>query len=151
MDTMTMLRSHVERVLQGEWEVPEVACDEDGDYPFRAGTAQCWVSVLPPVGNGPASVRVFGYAAEGLKPSARLLRELNEINAASRWCRVYLRGGRVVVSRDLDLAATDDLSVVWACRCVADVASDIGAVLATVYGGTTPHPAEPEPATQEDV
>ena len=40
-----LVRSHVERCLQDIWQVCRVAVDDDGDYPFRAGVAACWVRV----------------------------------------------------------------------------------------------------------
>lgn len=42
--TQVMLRSHVERCLQDIWDTRELGTDEDGDYPYRNGTAMCWVS-----------------------------------------------------------------------------------------------------------
>lgn len=65
-----LLRSHLERCLQDIWTRPDLNTDADGDYPFRRGSAMCWVS-LPA---GPvAGVRVFAHAAAGLKASAKLL------------------------------------------------------------------------------
>jgi hypothetical protein len=40
------VRSHVERLLQDEWATERVIVDDDGDYPFQAGTAAAWVRVL---------------------------------------------------------------------------------------------------------
>ena len=144
-----MLRSHVERVLMQEWHRHDLAPDVDGDYEFRAGTAQGWVRIHPVLGTSPPMVSIFAHAAVGLKSSARLLRELNELNCASRWCKVYLRHDEVIVARDLDLSATDDPSIRWALETVSAVAKDIGTMLATVYGGSTPFPAEPETAETE--
>jgi hypothetical protein len=145
MDEMTLLKAHVERVLEDHWDVRRVEKDADGDYPFRSGTAACWVRVLPGDGDAvPSSVVVFSHAAVGLRSSARLLRELNELNRAARWCKVALHDDQVVVSRNLDLQAASSASLELACRQVAAVAEDIGAMLATVYGGSTPFPPETE-------
>ena len=63
--TQVLLRSHVERCLQDIWDTPDLVIDDDGDYPYRRGTAMCWVSPF----DGPVpGVRVFAHAAYGLKP-----------------------------------------------------------------------------------
>jgi len=149
MDQTTMLRSHVERILEDHWDLRRVTADEDGDYPFRSGTAACWVRVVPGDDEVPASVVVFSHAVVGLKSSAKLLRELNDLNGSARWCKVFLHRDIVFVSRTLDLPAVSPESVTTACRAVALVAEDLGVMLAPVYGGTTPFPPETEPVEQE--
>ena len=93
-----MLRSHVERCLQDIWDTRELITDLDDDYPFRYGTAACWVSLLEGSNWG---VRVFAHAAHGLKTSAKLLREVNALNVQSRWARLALHEGTVRVSVEL--------------------------------------------------
>ena len=86
---LVMLRSHVERCLQDIWESPELITDPDADYPYRYGTAACWVSIL----DGPElGVRVFAHAAVGVRPSAKLAREVNELNDNAVWVKVVLAG-----------------------------------------------------------
>ena len=134
-----MLRSHVERCLQDIWDTRELITDIDDDYPFRYGTAACWVSLL----DGPNSgVRVFAHAAHGLKTSAKLLREVNELNVQSRWARLALHEGTVRVSVELHWSAVDRLALEHSLRAVGQVSDDVGALLATVYGGSTPFPPE---------
>jgi hypothetical protein len=70
--------------------------DEDGDYFFRAGLAACYVTAE---GGDPVMVRVFAIAATGVKRSARLLAEVNEINARGRSAWVTWAHGQVVVSQ----------------------------------------------------
>ena len=130
-----MLRSHTERCLQEIWEQPGLIVDDDGDYPFRYGTAMCWVRV----GKAPEQeVRVFAQAAYGLKSSAKLLSELNEVNARSRWVRVYLEGGFIVVSGALHWTTVGRPALDHLIRATREVADDIGTMVATVYGGATP-------------
>ena len=98
MSELMWIRSHVELLLQREWDVCRVLSDDDGDFPFRHGTAACYVSVLdlePPL------VRVFAHAAYGLRPTLKVLREINEIQARSATARVELRNDVVVVSQTL--------------------------------------------------
>ena len=136
---MEMLRSHVERCLQDIWDTRDLVIDDDGDYPYRHGTAMCWVSLF----GGPVpGVRVFANAAYGLKCSARLLREVNDLNGRSTWARVVLQDGVVRVSAELHWAAVDRLALEQAAGAVASVADDIGALLAAVYGGHTAFPVQ---------
>lgn len=83
---VVLLRSHVERCLQQIWDTPDLVTDTDGDYPYRWGTAACWVSVQP----DPPAVRVFGYAARGVRPTAALLLPSTAGTPARRrragWC-----------------------------------------------------------------
>jgi hypothetical protein len=46
MSEIAWLRSHVERCLEDHWGVHPLIVDVDGDYPFRWGTACCYVSIL---------------------------------------------------------------------------------------------------------
>ena len=96
MTDLMWVRSHVELLLQREWDVCRVLTDPDGDFPWRQGTAACWVSVLD---SEPPLVRVFAHAAFGMKPSLRLLRELNDIEQRLSTARLVLDGDAVVVSQ----------------------------------------------------
>jgi uncharacterized membrane protein YoaK (UPF0700 family) len=96
MTDLMWIRSHVELLLQREWQVCRVLADDDGDFPFRHGTAACYVSVLD---SDPPMVRVFAYAAYGLKPTLKVLREINEIQGRCLSARVELRRDVAVVSQ----------------------------------------------------
>lgn len=87
MTEVAWIRSHVELLLQREWNLGRVKPDPDGDFAFRRGTAMCWVSVLD---TGPPMVRVFAHAAFGLKPTVALYRGLNQIQGHSLTARVQL-------------------------------------------------------------
>jgi hypothetical protein len=151
MDETTLLRAHVERVLEDYWEVRRVERDAEGDYPYRCGTAACWVQVRPADGpTVPPAVVVVSKAALGLKPSAGLRREIIEMNDHARWCKVSLDKDQVWVERILDLHAASPESVQLACWTVGAVADDIGTPLAVMYGGSTPYtPDDEAPASPE--
>lgn len=140
---VVLVRSHVERCLQQIWERTELILDGGGDYPYRYGTASCWVSVKadPPV------VRVFGYAARDVKATAAVLREVNDLNARSRWTKVLLEAGIVQTRVDLHWSAVDRPALARAVHAVGQVADDVGAMLVSVHGGQTPFP--PTGATQD--
>lgn len=131
------IRSHVERLLQDEWETCRVAVDEDGDYPFRYGTAACWVQVLH---SAPVMVRVFAHAVHDLKPSPRLMAELNEIQLGALSAAVMYSDGTVIISQTLDPHGLTGATLRQALRAVGGAADDIGMLLASMYGGSTPYP-----------
>lgn len=135
-----MFRSHVERCLQDLWERPDLLTDPDGDYPFRAVTSMCWVRVE----RDPSAVRVFAYAATGVKRSAKLLTELNELNRSARWVTLHWYAGTVVVERALATTEVDRDSLRFALEAVVSVADEIGPMVAAVHGGGTPLESLPD-------
>jgi hypothetical protein len=134
-----MLRSHVERALQQSWEQLELQVDHDGDYPFRYGTAACWVSV---VALPEPFVRVFAHAARDVPRSVKMLAELNELNGRSIRAKVSWGHGLVVADTALHWSEVTQGSLERALLSVANVADDSGAMIAAVYGGSTPFPIE---------
>lgn len=139
MDETTMLRAHVERVLQDAWEVCRVEVDPDGDYPYQWETAACWVRVKAPCDHeDSSSVEAFAYAVTGLKRTAKLMAEVHDLNSNARWVKVALQGDKVVVSRILHIAGSDQDALLHACRAVGIVAAHIGEVVSVVHGGSTP-------------
>lgn len=147
-NTGHLVRSHVERCLQDIWQVCRVPVDEEGDYPFRAGAAACWVRVDAQI---PVLVRVFGHAVVDVKRSAGLLRELNDLNTRARttstaWDAMHL-GASVGVVRVSTVVHPDGLgraSLRHALDAVASVSNDVGPMVAGVFGGSTPYEAEAE-------
>jgi hypothetical protein len=132
-----LVRSHVERCLEDIWDACRVYCDEDGDYPFRAGIAACWVRVES---CRPHLVRVFGHVVTGVKGSPALLREINEVNCRADSVFVaWDRTDRLVrVTTTIHPQALDRESLEHALDAVHAVANDIGPLVAAVHGGATP-------------
>lgn len=116
-----------------------VHADDDGDYMFRNGTAACWVSVLA---SDPVMVRVFAHAVNGLKPSLGVLRELNDIQSRSLSTSIGVLHGSVLVSQTISPISLSQEVLAQALSAVGTVANDIGALLASVFGGATPFPVE---------
>ena len=139
MSDYQWIRSHVERLLQDEWDTCRVAQDDDGDYPFRAGTAACWVSVLH---SDPIMVRVFAHAAFGVKPTLKLFTELNEIQRTSLSTNIAYGSGVVMVSQTVSPIGLTGPVLAQAMSAVAHTAEDIGTLVAAVFGGSTPFPVE---------
>jgi hypothetical protein len=145
MSETQWIRSHVERLLQDEWDACRVHQDGDGDYPFRSGTAMCWVSVLP---SDPVMVRVFAHAAFGVRPTLRLYRELNEIQASALSAHITTRDGVVMVSQTISPIGLTRPVLAQAMNAVAAIAGEIGVLVAAMFGGSTPFPAE-DPSDEE--
>lgn len=139
MSERLWIRSHVEILLQREWDVCRVLTDSDGDYPFRHGTAACYVSVLE---TDEPLVRVFAHAAFGLKPSLKVLRELNDMQRRSLTARVELRSDVVVVSQTVSAVGLTQPVLAQAMHAVASLADDTGTLLAAMFDGRTPFDAE---------
>jgi hypothetical protein len=140
------IRSHVERLLQDEWHECRVTTDDEGDYPFRDGTAAGWVTVLD---SRPVLVRVFAHAARGLKPTAKLFTELNEIQRRALSASIMLYDDVVVVQQTISPIDLSGPVLAQALRAVGGVADDIGILLASMFNGVTPYPSV-EPSATED-
>jgi hypothetical protein len=135
MSQALWVRSHVEQLLEQEWDLCRVQADGDGDYPFRRGPAMCWVSVLE---TEPPMVRVFAHAALGVGRSAKLLRELNEIQHRALSARVELVHDLVLVSQTVSAYGLTGPVLAQAMEEVAATASHVGPLLVAMFGGTTP-------------
>lgn len=139
MSEMMWIRSHVELLLQREWDVCRVESDPDGDFPFRNGTAACWVSVT----DGPMPmVHVVAHAACGFKYSAKLLREINDIQGRTLSARVTFTDGCVLVSQTVNPIGMTQPVLSQALLSAGGIADDIGALLAVMFDGRTPFPAD---------
>lgn len=135
MTELMWIRSHVELLLEREWDACRVIIDSDGDFPFRRGSAACYVSVLD---TEPAMVRVFAHAAFGLKPTLKVLREINEIQRRALSARIELRNDVVVVSQTISPIGLTQPVLAQAMDAVGTIADDIGTLLAVMFDGHTP-------------
>lgn len=146
MSKLKWFRAHVERCLQDIWGGEHVNTDDDGDYPFRYGTAGGFVRIEP---GSPIVVRVFAFATVDTPRTSKLLTELNDVNGRSRTATVSWSCGRVVVEQVLHAKAVRRSTLGQALDAVSFVADDIGTMIATVFGGHTPFPADDAEITEE--
>lgn len=128
----------VEQVLREIWSRTELPSDDDGDLPFRYGSAACWVSVID---TRPVMVRVFAHAAYDIESSPELFAELNDIQLATLSATVAWCDGTVLVSQTLYPHGLNVRTLRQAMRAVGGVANDVGPLLAGLFDGQTPHPA----------
>jgi Putative bacterial sensory transduction regulator len=139
MDETDWFRSHVERCLQDAWGEARVVADGDGNYPFRYGPAACFVGIT--FGEVPTFARVWALAVVDVKKSAKLLGELNEINARTLTARAYWADGSIVVEQMLIAEAVSVESLEQACEAVRAVADNVGVLIAGAFDGRTPFDA----------
>ena len=141
------LQAYVEKCLREMLDDAPVAVDDDGDFFYRWDTAACFVRVED---HPTRLVKVFAHAATGVKRSARLLAELNELNVRARTVKCSWAGGVVLVSQELPAEGVTPTTLSDACQAVGTVAGDIGILAAAMFDGHTPFPPQSEPAEQED-
>lgn len=90
------------------------------------------------IAGDPVIVRIFAYAAQGVRTSARLLRELNEIQGRTLSVSFLHHGAAVLVSQTISPVGVTRPIFAQALSAVGDVADDIGVPLASMFGGSTP-------------
>lgn len=139
MTEMVWLRSHVERCLQHVWENASLEVDEDGDYRFRSESGMGWVSIDD---GRPPMVTLWVMAVTGVKSSAGLLREINEINGRSCAAQAILSCGNVIVRYRLPAEAVTPTTFEFAVHSVCTMTDDVGPMIASVYGGEIAIPSE---------
>ena len=133
MDIGSLLRSHVERCLQDEFELCRVVSDGDGDYPFAHESVVYFVGLQEHADQW--WVRVFCPLVVGVKRSAKLLGELNDLNARTPLTKAVWHDGIVTIEGTLHASALTRESLARLCRSVASVSADVGDMIALVYGG----------------
>jgi hypothetical protein len=137
MNEKRWFRSHVERLLEEAWGLEErVVKADDERYYCDAGTAFAWVAVENE--QHPMAVRIIAWAALDVRFTAKVVRELNEINAASRFGWVYWYDGTVACEAALpaDAVTADNLRGLWGATVAR--ANEIGPLIAAVHGGHVP-------------
>jgi hypothetical protein len=134
----TWLRPLVVRYLQDMWEVSELVPDSVGEYRYRVGGAECWVSVHDFM--QPATVEVFATAATDVALSDALLPAINELNAGDEIATVYWSGETVMVKHSILGATVHPDQLRHVCAAVGGTADRVGALMASAYRGSTPFP-----------
>jgi len=132
------LTADVEKCMVEVWGEETDALGSVGDMmAFRSGTAECLVRVEAAP---PTLVRVMARAVVGVRLTAKMLREINDLNACSRVANVWWSNGDVVVECSMFADAVNTISLSEACHHVGVVANDIGIGFAAMYDGSTPYP-----------
>src|SRR4051812_23338248 len=128
---------HVERSLRVEFDLDSIEPDEDGDYVVFGGGSIVWVRPL--LDTEPAMVRVWTMAATEVKPTAALLREVNDINLGLRQLRCVVSPGKIVViDAELEIESLEPGQLRRLVTGVGEIAEQVGELVTTVYGGRRP-------------
>ena len=131
------IRAHVRELLRELWQQHEIVEDDDGDVPFRHGTAAGWVGV---VDGAPPMVRVVAHAATGVRSTFKLLRELNEIQLSARSASIAIAGDVVIVSQTISPIGLTAPVLRQALVAVGGVADSVGMLVASVFDGRSVRP-----------
>jgi hypothetical protein len=138
MAFVDMARSHVERMLREGMDLEQVVTDSDGDFPFRHRSAAYWLS-LSPSGH---MVRVWSRAVDGVRPTAALLREVNDLNTRLLHSRAYVERGAVWIEAALPVRPLEADYLAAVCYEIGDAADTIGPMIVAVHGGWQPRVVE---------
>lgn len=138
MNDHELLMHHLCRSVHRDLEVPmsALAVDDDGDLciPHRGRTL--WAALL--VEDSMTWARVWTVAATGLKRTAKLLREINEINVAIRACRALLTdGGQLIVAAEIICESLEPGELTQIAGRVVAYAEQVGEPVQLVHGAPT--------------
>ncbi len=132
MGRLDRIRPYLEKLLKEGFDLPELAPDPDGDYPFRYRSAGYYVRL---VNEQSPTVQVFSIALREVKRSAKLFSAVNEVNAQIAFARVYVVANQVVVATELVADTLDDQELGNACNIVGRIADKVGPELQAQFGG----------------
>ncbi len=128
----TALLHHVQRSLHRDLEIPmgALAPDQDGDIAVSVEDVLCFVRLW----RG-RWARVWVVAAEGLKPTVKVLREVNGWNRELIGARALLTdGGALIVSGELRAESLEAGELGDLVRQVATCAGGLGPLVRLVHG-----------------
>lgn len=145
MTALEVLRSHVVRSLRRDLDLRLAAPDEDGDWTVPHDRLPVHVRLLE---GDPALVRVWAAVAHGLPGTARVLREVNDVNAGLVGARTFLRAGTLFVAGELEVESVEPGELGRLVHRVGDVGARVGPLLVAVHGGRLP--AEAPTGSRED-
>jgi len=127
------LRERVEQIIRDVVGHLGVERDADGDYPLmRRGTPVYGRLVFD---DDPAVVQVFAVVVDDIAASPELYSELNDLNAASTFARLFHVEDQVLAEVDLAAHTLDGHELRVALNRILAVANEIAPTLAAVLGG----------------
>ena len=129
MAYMSAVWHHVQRSAMADLELDwdDVQPDEDGDIV----TVDACIRLIECRG----WVRVSRVAANGLRRSAKLLREVNDHNVSLCGARVLLtEGGLLIVAGEIRAESLEPGELGALVRIVADTAEQVGELVQIMYG-----------------
>ncbi|MCW2607334.1 MAG: hypothetical protein JWO60_2027 [Frankiales bacterium] len=146
MTELAPLRAHVLRSLRKDLCTGPLGLDEDGDVRIVWETLAVYVRLLP---GTPPLVRVWAPAASGLPGHAKVLRELNDVNAGLVGARSFLRGGTLYVAGELEVESVEPGELGRLVERVGTTAVRVGSMLVAVHGGSPPFVEQDAPQLED--
>ena len=131
-----LMRTHLQKLMSEVLATNELTLDDDGDIRYQSRQAYGYASVMR--SRKEVSVEFALLVASDIKPTRKLLEEINSINCSSPWIQVILTNGQVIVRRPLDWLEVNEESVRRTVFQTNAVADDIAELIAVVHGGITP-------------
>lgn len=128
-----LLRVRIEEIISGVVGHLGAVQDDDGDYPLLRRSTPVYARLL--CDHNPAVLQVFAVLVADISASPELYAELNDLNTASSFARLFHVGEQVLAEVDLvaDSLDADELRV--AINRILSVAHDIAPTLSAVLGG----------------
>ena len=140
MNYTVALMHHLQRMLHRDLEIAMDALtpDDDGDLCLLVEGWTCWATLL--VEESTTWARFWTVAARDLKRSAKLLREVNEINTGLRGCRVLLTdGGQLIVAAEVLAESLEPGEVELVVGRITSCATSVGELVQLFHGTPAPH------------
>lgn len=141
MTELAPLRAHVLRSLRRDLCTGPLVPDDDGDLRVVWRTLPVYVRLVE---GGPPLVRVWTPAAYDLPSTAKVLREVNDVNAALSGARCFLRGRTLYVAGELEVASVEPGELGRLVERVGTTGVRVGSMLAAVHGGVHPRADQEE-------
>lgn len=146
MTELAPLRAHVLRSLRRDLCTGPLVPGEDGDLRVVWGTLAVYVRLVE---QSPPLVRVWSPAAHDLPTTAKVLREVNDVNRGLVGARAFLGGRTLYVAGELEVESVEPGELGRLVERVGTTAVRVGSMLAAVHGGVQPHVAQDEEALEE--
>lgn len=138
---MSALLHHLQRMLMRDLELTlaQVKPEDDGEI---AVVGDEGVVLYARLFGDQVWARLWAVAARNLKPSAKLLREVNEHNQALCGARAFLHDGQLVVVGEMPAASLEPGDLRLLADEIVSCALEVGSLVQVVYGGTAPSSAD---------
>jgi len=128
-----VLRPFLEKTLADLLEVDgKIEPDEDGDYTYRAGSSAVHLRILD---SDPAGIRLWSVLLKQVKPTSKVLRVLNGLNASLKFARVFAAEDAIILVVEVFAAGIDAEILATACTAISALADRLDTKLNAEVGG----------------
>ncbi len=131
---MARARQHVEQVLTEEFGHLAAIMDKDGNYPISRRGSQIFGRLVSD--DGVPVFRIFAMLLEECEANEELLREINDLNTAASFVRLFVNEDVVIAEADVVAEFMTANEVSTAAERVWAMAQNVIPTLAAVLGGT---------------